>query len=337
MMSNSNAERAAETSARQDETSAAGTARPGAGEPDAGAVIEALNAENSQLKDRVLRTLAEMENLRRRTEREVADAKTYGVTSFARDMLTVVDNLARALEHFPPEARASADPSIRSMVEGVELTARDLETVLPAMGSRSSIPRARSSIPIFTRRFSRRPTRAVPAGTVSQVVQSGWTIGDRVLRPAMVGVSKGGPGPRRRKSRAPEATALTFGVKGEGAFARPPAREPSARIGQSWQRWERSLKTTVDQTLIRGSWLPPSVSSSRGFPRSRTTGVGQWPGHRAVAGSSPPFSSAPDAAQRNESVFSPMRERPFRPIAQNKRPSRGRSPPRLPAASCRRR
>ncbi len=68
-------------------------------ERDAFAVIEALNAENSQLKDRILRTLAEMENLRRRTEREVADAKTYGVTSFARDMLTVVDNLARALEH----------------------------------------------------------------------------------------------------------------------------------------------------------------------------------------------------------------------------------------------
>ena len=146
-MSNSNAERGAETSARQDETSAAGTARPASGEPDAGAVIEALNAENGQLKDRVLRTLAEMENLRRRTEREVADAKTYGVTSFARDMLTVVDNLARALEHFPPEARASADPSIRSMVEGVELTARDLEAVLsPPWGqeARSRGPEVRS-------------------------------------------------------------------------------------------------------------------------------------------------------------------------------------------------
>src|SRR5215475_3434625 len=102
--------------------------QPEAGEPNA--VIEALNAENSQLKDRVLRTLAEMENLRRRTEREVSDAKTYGVTSFARDMLTVVDNLTRALEHVPAEVRASADPSIRSVIEGVELTARDLEAVL---------------------------------------------------------------------------------------------------------------------------------------------------------------------------------------------------------------
>jgi len=193
MMSNSNAERGAETSARQDETSAAGTARPASGEPDAGAVIEALNAENGQLKDRVLRTLAEMENLRRRTEREVADAKTYGVTSFARDMLTVVDNLARALEHFPPEARASADPSIRSMVEGVELTARDVEAVLSRHGVKKLDPEGQKFDPNFHQAIFEAPDETVPAGTVSQVVQSGWTIGDRVLRPAMVGVSKGGP------------------------------------------------------------------------------------------------------------------------------------------------
>jgi molecular chaperone GrpE len=194
-MSNDNRDRGADASAGQDETSAAGTARPGAGEPDAGAVIEALNAENSQLKDRVLRTLAEMENLRRRTEREVSDAKTYGVTSFARDMLTVVDNLARALEHFPPEARArtTPDPSIRSMVEGVELTARDLEAVLGRHGVKKLDPKGQKFDPNFHQAIFEAPDETVPAGTVSQVVQSGWTIGDRVLRPAMVGVSKGGP------------------------------------------------------------------------------------------------------------------------------------------------
>jgi molecular chaperone GrpE len=193
MMSNSNAERGAETSARQSESSAAETGRPETGEPNAGAVIEALNAENGQLKDRVLRTLAEMENLRRRTEREVSDAKTYGVTSFARDMLTVVDNLARALEHFPPEARASADPSIRSLVEGVELTARDLEAVLGRHGVKKLDPKGQKFDPNFHQAIFEAPDETVPAGTVSQVVQSGWTIGDRVLRPAMVGVSKGGP------------------------------------------------------------------------------------------------------------------------------------------------
>jgi len=193
MMSDANGERDADGSVQQSGAASAATARPDAGEPDAGAVIEALNTENSQLKDRVLRTLAEMENLRRRTEREVSDAKTYGVTSFARDMLTVVDNLARALEHVPAEVRASADPSIRSVIEGVELTARDLEAVLVRHGVKKLDPKGQKFDPNFHQAIFEAPDETVPSGTVSQVVQSGWTIGDRVLRPAMVGVSKGGP------------------------------------------------------------------------------------------------------------------------------------------------
>ena len=160
---------------------------------DAFTVIEALNAENSQLKDRVLRTLAEMENLRRRTEREVSDAKTYAVTSFARDMLTVMDNLARALEHAPAEARAAADPQIQSVIEGVELTARDLEAALRRHGVKRLDPKGQKFDPNFHQAIFEAPDETLPAGTVSQVVQNGWTIGDRVLRPAMVGVSKGGP------------------------------------------------------------------------------------------------------------------------------------------------
>ena len=192
-MSNNNADRGADASARQDHDMAGEAARGETGEPDALAVIEALNADNGQLKDRVLRTLAEMENLRRRTEREVSDAKTYGVTGFARDMLTVVDNLSRALEHLPPEARASADPSIRALIEGVELTARDLEAALARHGVKKLDPKGQKFDPNFHQAIFEAPDETVPSGTVSQVVQSGWTIGDRVLRPAMVGVSKGGP------------------------------------------------------------------------------------------------------------------------------------------------
>ncbi len=184
-MTDTNDERAATT---------AGAAAPEeTPERDSFAVIEALNAENTQLKDRVLRTLAEMENLRRRTEREVADAKTYGVTSFARDMLTVVDNLARALDHLPSEARAAAEPQIQSVIEGVELTARDLEAVLGRHGVKKLDPKGQKFDPNFHQAIFEAPDQTLPAGTVSQVVQSGWTIGDRVLRPAMVGVSKGGP------------------------------------------------------------------------------------------------------------------------------------------------
>src|SRR5208283_2782007 len=95
-------------------------------ERDDFAVVEALNAENSQLKDRVLRTLAEMENLRRRTEREVADARTYGITGLARDLLGVAENLRRAVEALPPQSRQTADAGIKALIEGVELTEREL-------------------------------------------------------------------------------------------------------------------------------------------------------------------------------------------------------------------
>ncbi|HKN28298.1 MAG TPA: nucleotide exchange factor GrpE [Roseiarcus sp.] len=197
-MSDTNAARGEETNSTQAESAPAETA-----ERDAFAVIEALNAENSQLKDRVLRTLAEMENLRRRTEREVSDAKTYAVTGFARDMLTVVDNLARALEHLPAEARAAADPQIQSVIEGVELTARDLEAVLGRHGVKRLDPKGQKFDPNFHQAIFEIPDETLPAGAVSQVVQSGWTIGDRVLRPAMVGISKGGPKAAPKEEKAP--------------------------------------------------------------------------------------------------------------------------------------
>jgi molecular chaperone GrpE len=162
-------------------------------ERDGFAVVEALNAENASLKDRTLRTLAEMENLRRRTEREVADAKTYGVSAFARDMLNVVDNLTRALESLPAEARAGADGALKSLIDGVDLTARDLSAVLGRHGVKKLEPQGEKFDPNFHQAIFETPDEALPSGTVTKVVQSGWTIGDRVLRPAMVGVSKGGP------------------------------------------------------------------------------------------------------------------------------------------------
>jgi molecular chaperone GrpE len=155
--------------------------------------IEALNAENASLKDRLLRAMAEMENLRRRTEREVADAKTYGVTAFARDMLTVADNLARALDSLSDEARANADGPLKSLIEGVELTTRDFTAALARHGVKKLEPLGEKFDPNFHQAMFEAPNEELPAGTVAQVVQSGWRIGDRVLRPAMVGVSKGGP------------------------------------------------------------------------------------------------------------------------------------------------
>ena len=162
-------------------------------ERDGFAVIEALNAENAAQKERLLRTLAELENVRRRTEREVADAKTYGVTSFARDMLNVADNLARALENVPKEAREGAEGAMKILLDGVELTERDLQATLGRHGVRRLEPMGEKFDPNFHQAIFEVPDETLPNGTVTQVMQSGWRIGDRVLRPAMVGVSKGGP------------------------------------------------------------------------------------------------------------------------------------------------
>jgi molecular chaperone GrpE len=160
---------------------------------DGFAVIEALNAENAALKDRVLRTLAEMENLRRRTERETADSRTYAVTAFARDMLNVADNLARALGSVPESARSGDDEALKTLIDGVELTARDLSAALGRHGVKKLEPQGEKFDPNFHQAMFEIPDESLPSGTVTQVMQSGWTIGDRVLRPAMVGVSKGGP------------------------------------------------------------------------------------------------------------------------------------------------
>jgi molecular chaperone GrpE len=160
---------------------------------DGFAVIEKLNAENAELKDRALRALADVENMRRRSEREAADARTYAVTGFARDLLTVVDNFARALESLPAEARAAVEGPIKTFVEGVELTGRELQAVLGRHGVKKLEPQGEKFDPNFHQAMFEAPDEALPAGTVTQVVQSGWKIGERVLRPALVGVSKGGP------------------------------------------------------------------------------------------------------------------------------------------------
>ena len=157
--------------------------------------VAALTAENQALKDKVLRTLADMENLRRRTEKEMADARTYAVAQFAQDMLTVTDNLRRALDSVTEESRQTADTGLKSMLEGVELTERDLLKTLERHHIRKIHPQGERFDPNLHQAMFEAEDPALPAGTVTQVVQSGFVIGERLLRPALVGVSKGGAKP----------------------------------------------------------------------------------------------------------------------------------------------
>jgi molecular chaperone GrpE len=149
--------------------------------------------ETAELKDKLLRTLAEMENLRRRTEREVADARTYGIANFARDVLTVADNMERALQALDDELREKADASIKALLDGVELTERELLKALEKHGIKRIEPVGEKFDPNFHQAMYEVPDASVPSGHVVQVVQPGYVIGERVLRPALVGVSKGGP------------------------------------------------------------------------------------------------------------------------------------------------
>ena len=183
---------------RQPEDTTAATGEPVvskpyimADDPEPGSV-ELLQKEAAEARDRMLRTLAEMENLRKRTAKEVADSKLYGVTGFARDVLDIADNLQRALDAVPAEAKAAADPGLKALIEGVELTERSLLNALEKNGVKKFDPAGQKFDPNFQQAMYEVPDPSVPSGTVVQVVQAGFMIGERVLRPALVGVSKGG-------------------------------------------------------------------------------------------------------------------------------------------------
>jgi molecular chaperone GrpE len=153
----------------------------------------ALDRELADAKDRLLRTLAEMENMRKRTEREVADSRVYAITAFARDILTVADNMHRAMQALDDELRAKADSGVKALLDGVELTERELMNALEKHGVKRIEPLGQKFDPNRHQAMYEVEDPSVPSGSVVQVVQAGYLIGERVLRPALVAVSKGGP------------------------------------------------------------------------------------------------------------------------------------------------
>jgi molecular chaperone GrpE len=155
--------------------------------------VEALVKENAELKDRVLRLAAEMENLRKRMAREIEDTRAYAITKFARDMLTATDSLSRALLVLPAETRDTAEGALKSLIEGIDLTEREMQRLLAVHGVKPIEAEGQKFDPHRHQAMFEVPDPSRPEGTVVQVVQTGYAIGDRVLRPAMVGVAKGGP------------------------------------------------------------------------------------------------------------------------------------------------
>ena len=151
---------------------------------------EALRDDVADLRNKLLRTLAEMENLRRRTEREIVDARLYAVANFARDMLTVGDNLRRAIDAVPTELRDGRDPALSALIEGVEVTERILEQSLGKFGVKRVETKGQKFDPSIHQAMLEIDAGDVPPGTVAEEIQAGYVIGERVLRPALVAIAR---------------------------------------------------------------------------------------------------------------------------------------------------
>ena len=179
-------------------------AKPEEPKPDP---TEPLRTEIAELKDRLLRLAADMENQRRRQDREMADAKQYAVTAFSRELLAVSDNLSRALAAYPTEKRTSGDP-IDNLLSGVEVTDRELQRVFEKFGVRKFGQAGEKFDPNRHQAIYEVPDGSVTPGTIAQVVQSGYSIGERVLRPALVAVAsapKTSPADAKESSSEPKS------------------------------------------------------------------------------------------------------------------------------------
>ncbi|HEU0162117.1 MAG TPA: nucleotide exchange factor GrpE [Rhizomicrobium sp.] len=154
------------------------------------AVLEALKLENAELKDQRLRALAEVENVRRRAEKEKSDASAYAISKFARDMLGIADNFARALAACPAAVREAADPQLRAVLDGVEATDRQLIQTLESHGIKQVDTSDGRFDPNLHQAIAEVPGNGKAPGTIVDVVQTGFMIGERLLRPAMVTVAR---------------------------------------------------------------------------------------------------------------------------------------------------
>ena len=156
-------------------------------------VIEKLQAENSELKDRLMRALAEVENIRRRTDKEKSDMAKYAVSPLAKELMPVADNLQRALESLPEEIRADLNEQLETFVVGVEMTERMLQDAFSKNKIELINPQGEKFDYKLHQAMTEVPNSGQPAGTIVHVMQAGYVLNERLLRPAMVAVAKGEP------------------------------------------------------------------------------------------------------------------------------------------------
>jgi len=173
--------------------------------PEGANDIEILQAEIAALRERALRALAEAENTRKRAEREKDETRQFSIAHFARDLLSVSDNLNRALAACPPEAREGADDALKAVIDGIEATERELQSVLGKHGVKTIEADGVKFDPNLHQAIAEVPSEGKPKGTVMTVIQGGYMIGERLLRAAMVTVAKGDAAAQSDAEKAPES------------------------------------------------------------------------------------------------------------------------------------
>ncbi len=190
MMTDDKITQPGDQSANGNENSA--TENAAAQNPGAEDALTLAQQEAASLKDQLLRALAETENVRRRAARDKEDAAKFAMAGFAREMLAVADNLGRALEAISPEA-LEKDEALKSLYDGVQATARQLDTAFEKQAIKKITPLGEKFDSNLHQAMFEVPGTDQPGGTVVQVLQAGYTLNDRLLRPAMVGVAKAQP------------------------------------------------------------------------------------------------------------------------------------------------
>lgn len=195
-----------------------------AAEESAAEDIDTYKQQIADLTDKLQRAVAEQDNMRKRLEREKADISKYAISNFARDVLTVADNIQRAIEAVPRDA-AEGDQALKSFLEGVEVTERELLKVMERHGISRLNPVGEKFDPNFHQAMFEVATADAATGTVVQVVQAGYMLGERVLRPALVGVAKAAPQPTDDKKDAAEADKTETPAKDEPEQPAKPSEE----------------------------------------------------------------------------------------------------------------
>jgi molecular chaperone GrpE len=236
-----------------------------AGSADASPKVAELESQIADLTDRLLRSHAEMDNIRKRAERERAETQKYAVTKFAADVLSIGDNLERARAAVPPGA-AEGDAGLKALVDGMQMTERELLNVLSRHGVKPIPAKGEMFNPHLHQAVMEQQNADVPAGSIVQVFQQGYTIEDRVLRPSMVVVAKGGFKPVKAPTEVDKGDG-GGGVASAASTPAPPA-EPDAAATDT-----KNGGSTVDP--VRAAAEAAGKAAGPGFGKRATPPGGE--------------------------------------------------------------